>query len=715
MSRFYSLWKDKSFQNLFQDYEVIAEKDLYVNVNFINVSIPILTQTSDNYLNVFEETILKFGLEMESLTEKIAEYLCIDCELIGLIQHKLERKGYLNEDYTLTEKGKKYFEYKETVLEKNIEKFSFIFPKITDHYCYIQFKNKLKILRFNSVEKYDDYDTAICSAGSVGKEKTIEGVLIEDLNKLYDAKKRPSITQIRETIRKNTEFSNLIIDGNTPMDIPLNSESNFFHYKLVIIKNSNDVIVSNGHHLNDSVLVDFVKRFYPTCIKELYDMANVANNKVDNKNNNIKVDYRDINSKLSKLLIPPKEFTENRQRDSVALANNKLLQHYYSALEWAFYDVLEKKPLDTNVLKELALNGYEENAGYISRIYYDLFSIEVGNYSAMFEFSNANISRYIEDNFAEMNVVLPLLILQSKLDKTSLFHDLIKENSDFLNFISRLRYIRNSIHHGGDKLISYEEILDCYNYTNAIIKIIIPSYSQKNDILKNASNFDYTNQERINNISILSQKLGVESYHNLNKSYQNNLLDIVKLYSVKDGVNLVNSVYALLQMLLKNYAVGFLKVNPMPSSYNKNDCVRILSNEKFFGEEPPKSLTTVGLEMFKKSTRLDNSSLGAYMLFVTALAYKNLNKIMSLLRDEVDEILDNKVREEAQKQIENEYFIQKKLAENNNDKLRAVIVYVDMILDLRHHGNRLGLTLSSEKLDKIYNDLFQTIKLIGEI
>lgn len=734
MAKIQGFWGKQSFNSVFKDYKVIAQKDLFIKVLNFETPVSVLEKYQASRFNLFEEAILKFSLIDIFSSEEIAESLCMEYDLIKLIKTKLYRRIRIDDgdkNAKLKQFAEKYFEKQEENVKRETINFNYILPVVTEHYNYIEKNVDIKNYRIDDTVDYDTADNITCSFGNAGTEFKLCGYCVNPQIDKSVSKTRPTQSEFMDSLRKNNKFSDIIFDKSTPININLKGESIYFHYKLVLLENSNDVIITDGYHLNDSVLIDFIKNYYPNYIQDLYKKVNVntvtAEDSEDKDNSPINNPIQKSgDKKIAELMFPPTEFAKGKKRDDISYSNNKLLANYYSAIEWALFYNLKNNPIDKAAIDELAQNGYEENGKYITQIFYYLFNIDVSQYFVLFQTSKTNINRYVEENTAEMNNLLPLMVLQAQQINSSLFYNLIKEFPDCIYTINKLRYHRNNYQHGGENLISYEEILEFYDFTRAVIKIISPSNSTEKDtanIIIDDDKFEKQQQEKLNNITHISHKMGVENYHNLNKFNQNKLLEITKFYNKTDGYNFITNIYSLLQRLLQDYAKDYLNVFNLPENIDKSSCIDIFNSDEFYKGNCPASFKTVRIDMVERALNLENSSLGAYMLVVTLLSHTNAYAEINAKKKQYENDVEK---------FEKRNLLLGRLATRFNrpnisldelqaqatiisNKLFQCLEFVDECLSIRHHGNEVGLTLSKAKMKEIYNELFNVIKLIGEI
>lgn len=664
MNKIYGLWKKSSFESRFKDYSVLAVEDLFIKVNCFKLQVSICQSDRINLLNIFEETILKFALINIYDPEIIAENLCLDVDLVKLIQLKMRRKNFLNYDNKPNFRGEKYFSTIEEENKTTLEDFICLLPLVEAHFPYINSQDYVYDYPYSYVEEFDNYNILTCKLGSAGDSKDINGFVIEDINPSFECIERPNDTEIRNLIRNNKNLSKLILDKSTPINIPIRGEEAYFHYKIAILSDS--VIVSDGYHINDGVLSDLIKTRYPYIVDNLYKMANISNNTP------AKVTPPKI-TKLSDLLCPPLEFSEKHSRKNLARENNKLLSDYYSAIEWAFFYNLQKNPVRSYLVDLCYSNDYTENSNYIQTTYQSIFGSSIEDYSNLFNFSRDNITRYKNENSKELNLLLPFMILQAKEDDYSLFHKLISAKPDFIKFISKLKSLRDSILHSSDRQISFEEIYDFYNQTVYIVTIILPHIKIDHNFKFNDNHHTSQSKETINYTNLLSKELGVEVYHKLDELTQSKLLEIVKIYKSNSPYNFINSIYSLLQKSLVDYIKNYNNVCSTTGEFSKQIAINILNQADMFNQNCPKTLYTVRAEMFEKSKVSKHSSLGGNMLVVTILA------------------------------------------KDNPEKLIEICKFVDRILSLRAHGNDIGLILDVTQMKDIFTNLIKFIKIIGEI
>lgn len=657
-----SLWQNKSFTAHFPAYITMAECDVFIQQKMYDVVIPTI-QPRTNELNLFEKIILRFSELTIFDTERISELICVEKDLIRFIQNKLINLEYLENNNTITSKGNDYL----SNTRNSKSEIKNVCGKV-----FINLTNKLSTYIQTNEDAFGqgiscDTQAMVAKIGSAGSECEIYGKVIKGKLENRVIKQRELIKNIfayNKLCENNSIFHKLQLD-KYHIDISRTSEEIFLHYKLVILKgNASSFLVSDGFSICDKSLGDYISDNYSQIINELKKKASSRQDIVENTTDN-QTEYPEV----SKLLTPPekKAKTFDEQKDEYS-NNNMKLADYYSAVEWSFYHHLKTKVINKALLDSFISGEFEENSERIAIMAKTIGIKKCNDYMKLFKFNSTNIKRFLEKNESpEMQTVVSLAILTAKYETESELHNLIRQNENFLRFISELKSLRDKQSHGGEETEkkTYDEIYKIYLQVCKIVNVILPGCTNEN--IQNKSKGDVS-QNFINKEVFLIKELGPGLYQQFNSHTKELLHDIVDTSS-NNQYRYILSLSKLLETLLKSVILELSTICTEKLT-TKDEIVNKLIMET---GDCPDTLSSVKEYNIKKALECKKATLGAYVLAMIALS------------------------------------------ELNKDELIIIVGTVDEILTLRGHGNNVNLLVNHKMIKHLRTEVLKTIKIIGGI
>lgn len=672
----FSLWGNKPFVSHFHSIEVMAETDVFVQCLAFDIVLPIIP-TRNHLLNIFEETVLKLGNLSVHNTERIAELICFDRDLVQFIQNKLLTLGYVEKNYAITSRGKAYLDE----IQKSKNEVKNTYGKVFIN------KSTNRLLPYIHIGEFQFEDVSECdgsgieiNVGSVGKSRIVKGNRI-----VYPKEMGQIISPSQRDIRKNIVRFNRICEAETVnnrikvdplymIEVSPSYETVYVHCKLVQQKgNVDSIIVSDGFSLTNEDIAGFIQKHYRQVIDRLKQSAAWRSEQEGNKAVFVGKKYFEV----EKLLECPVEIGETTDERKVKSSdNNKKLAKYYSAIEWAMNYHLKQNPVDKALLDLYCLGSIQENIEKISKFAKSIGLYHWDKYDFLFGMNAGNIRRFEHGEPPQMQTVLSLSIIGAKYNQSSAFHSVVRDFRDIIKFIAELKPYRDSQSHGGSqqKMLSTEEILEIYQKTVKLVKLILPDYEKQDSITND--NVDIS-QHLVNADVALTKELGAELYSQLSNEIKNLLRQVSpnkNSNELPEPFNYILILACLLENILRNAISELISIHSS-ISLNQSRSEIVDKITKVRNDKCPVSLSTVEPKNIYNALQGKNSTLGGYVLAFVAL-------------------LDT---------------------EPESNQLSSIVEVADEILRLRRHGNDVGLSMSIERLNELRDEVIKIIKVVGGI
>lgn len=682
-----------SLSSKFPQLSIRNEKDFFMECDVYDVVIPVLSESSsNNQFSVLERCILRLlkidnNLTDQQISEKLCLGICnnnndkmIDISFVKFIRARLKDKGLIESSGNITEKGKEAMYISEAQQEEQNECIAQI--------IYIRQLNKpLSYIHIGELENetFDINDKKLTMKyGSVGNEKTIEGKIIYLVHNSkrndFIEYKAPNKDEARRLIAKYNKlcgsYDKRIRYNNTrPLKISPVPKSAMVHMK-AFLQNGNVMtpIISDGFSCNIDGLLNYMKstEFGDKIIQKLFQDESVIKEPQSDNNEIInKKEYYEIYDALKKISIQ-----SGNSIDSNLLAdksNAKIIQGYFSALEWTLHYYLIKKQNLSKTIRimsgQSSYSNKKSSAEYAEKL--GLESLESdGIISAA---DKPNINKWINGR-ADGNVVpslktlLPIVLCYSYIEDEKDFKSLAMDYPDFLIRVDQLNKYASKARHNGYVEAGVDEIKEISKFIKNTISTLIPDVII-GDAKHSQNDSESSSGYILNNMVSLADIIGWDTLDALNEEAKRLILDLSpsndqKMSSSEFILNISQFLEAIIFDELKE-----MEINP---TLNKEEIIE--SIEKRLNGKLPEAFYYVGENYYNIALQKTKSTLNAmtlvYLGFVDDTNFNELNKL-----DFQD--------------------------------------YIAEISSLRAHGNTANLILKKEDIENFRTKLFDILKIIG--
>lgn len=680
-----SLWQKDRFSERFPNYKTIEEINIFIEHNAYDISLP-LTASGISQLNIFEELILRMANFQVTRVERLEELICFKPDFIVFIQNKLVSLDFIEaKTLEITDKGKTYL----GELDKQAQKSVNVCGKV-----FVNLENELSPYVNIDDISYEVSESIkgnyiIINIGTTGDPYTLKGDLIKrksiKQNDIKSSKSsqqniRPSSKSIKQNIikynkiyhslsnKKNMQSINL--NNNFPVDVSFSGEKIYIHYKLVILQgNVDEVLVSDGFSICDEKLSKYIKDKHQDTVNKLKKRGAINSSEQSTDIKKTKNKY----SEISDSLVAPIAVGEGFNFDEVKVKqqdNQDLASKYYSAVEWALFHHLKEINIKDDVINSVKEISKKDRKMVISKIAKSINLAYVNENEYLFDISKQDIQNFQNYSIPVMETVISLAILEAKSNSNSNFYNLIQKNRFLLKFISELKSFRNPTMHGNTKediLIEYKKIDEFYANTRKIIKLLLPSYIDKNSTNIVSSN---VSQNIINADVKLMKYLGEEIYNTLETKNKELLRQIIWAKEKKQAMQYFNFVYVLFENIIKRLNIDLINLVEPDTELTKDLALKKIDSLK---KGCSNNFSKVNDTNFNKAINNKNTTLTSCGL------------LFCLLID------------------------------INDENLIKTIDVIDDIISKRAHGNNVNLVLDAKSLDKIDENIFDVIKILGGI
>lgn len=689
----FSLFKTKNYAENFPNISVLGKKvDFYLECSSYDVILPVKVK-GNSKLDVFEEAVLKLISYKTTTAEDIADILCLTPDLINFIIIRLQEVELLESNgQDLTKKGKEYIHIdKEITDESNIEYTHakvFVLSQTGEILPYIQ-KGELISDTIDTING----SFLTVEYGTVGAPIKINGKILQQSKNtrkermLQSSSIRAAIDRYNKIVQENMKFDLIEYVNEWAIDNNL-SDDVYFHMQAIVQNgNTDEILVSDGLVVNIDFVNNYIKKNYPDFISTVKEKA--TKNIIQNNDNKMQTDggiilnskYKELRNLLSKinLFSYVYEYKEDEEENSFATQDEnqmiqaeqkKFLLNCYSAFEWSLYYYNLKYPLDRNIKSIIENQSVLQNTNTLLQMLEKIGVINPKKYENLFYSLDSNrIKRMFKTNTPELRVALSLAIISSIYNNQCEFRKLVNKRPGLFRILSNLLREHGDLSHQTfTNEVDRKKNKEIYELLIDFITILQDDYNFIEENNKNNREISEVSQERLNAEVSLSKKLGALYYYSL-------LPKTIKEEWILISPNKVNYpaaaeyfdiLYRIMQDTLY-YLLKDIRKNPQLSKMELLDKLKkngIVSN----------SFNTVNEVFVKQILMNENGTLGA-----NALVY---------LYYQEDEALS-------------------KLKKTNFIKI------IEKLIQLRKHGNNVALTLNTQILNDIRDDMLDIVKLIG--
>jgi len=702
---------------------IAAKQSVLWPCHAFRISIP---KKRKSGLNVFEETVLKIT-EIDSRTSKIAEFTCMENELVSFVQSRLRQLCLTDKRNELTVLGQKLLRDWQYEPDDNSR----------NHYDLSEFE---KDLQYESDYESDDnleYTVATVFVdllyGKILPYISTEQLTYEKITNigneifvdfLTDPKNEKSRVRARhiplskdsywnvvprssdiiraiKDFKKNYKKYALLNPGaeHYPPPIPMakaislhdNPELVFLHCVALIQIGNSDLLVTDGCGcgFSENFASYLTSQNWPwvTELKkkglvEKIGSEDSAAERIPSKAYRYaEISRRIKNSQSSffkiKELAPDSSSYEREYKREIESG----IKNLYAGLEWALRQIVAEFPVP-EWEEVLSSRNFRENekllCGFARKVG---FSVTDKNQSLLQVKTGA--IRQIEQGKVEFQPLLALSIAGANCDANHPMHTLAKNHSDFLSFSLKLKSYRDPIEHGGiDKLKIDKDILETLiEKTVPIIIFLIPGVADDLEISIDIRSGGDINQDRLKANICLEKALGLAFLHNLSPVIKEQLVrseTMLAQYSDENSIEIIKCYASIMQQLL----IDIVKDR---KASDENICLREKAIEKIIksgfyynSDDIPEQISTVNDKRLYHAAQGSSTTLGAHLL-------------SAFLLGEETELIQLR----------------------NSDS--EFVEFIARLIQLRGHGNKKLHAYTREDIELLRINLFNKVKIVSEV
>ena len=691
----FSLFKTKNYAECFPNISVLGKKvDFFLECSSYDVILPVKVK-GDSKLDVFEEAVLKLIAYKTTTVADMADILCLTTDLINFIIIRLQEMNLLQDSgRDLTEQGKKYIRVDQKISDDaNVEYVQakvFVINKTGEILPYIQ-KGEL------ISDPVDNIQGTLLTIeyGTVGNPIKIKGKILRqdrgDKKKgmLQSASIRAAIDKYNRIVRENMNYDSIEYAQEWAIE-NTSSDDVYFHMQAIVQKgNVDEILVSDGLVVNIDFVNDYIKKNHPDFISVVKERAtkNIIQDSEDETAEDSKLTsnykYRELRNLLSKInsfsqvyeYIDHEDennlFASKDENQMLQAEQKKFLLNCYSAFEWSLFYYDLKYPMNSNVCSIIENQTAFQNANTLLQMAEKIGVINPERYDDLFYSLDSNrIKKMFRTNTPELRVALSLAIVTSVHNSQCEFRELFNKRPRLFRVLSNLFKEHGDLAH---QTFTYEidkrRNKEIYDVLIDFVSILQPDYDfGESNGGNNRREMLEISQDKLNAEVSLSKRLGAMYYYNLLPETIKEewiLVSPDKVY-YPEAAEYFDILYRIMQDTLF-HALKDIRKNPQLCKAD------ILSNLKEKGVAS-KSFDTVNDVFVAQILMNENGTLGA-----NAMVYLYYQK---------ESVIDK---------LKKANFVQ----------------IVEKLVQLRKHGNNVALSVNTQVLNKIRDDMLDIVKLIG--
>lgn len=693
----FSLFKTKNYAECFPNISVLGKKvDFFLECSSYDVILPVKVK-GDSKLDVFEEAVLKLIAYKTTTSEDMADILCLTPDLINFIIIRLQEMDLLQDNgRDLTEQGKKYIRVDEKITDDANIEFAqakvFVINQTGEILPYIQ-KGELISDPIENIQG----SLLTVEYGTVGNPIRIKGKILRQ-NKgekkkgmLQSSSLRSAIDKYNRIVRENVNYDSIEYAKEWAIE-NTSSDDIYFHMQAVVQdRNIDEILVSDGLVVNIDFVNDYIKRNHADFISVVKERAtkNIIQESEDGTDEETKVTpnykYRELRSLMSRINFFSQvydcsddedesgndAFASRDENQMLQAEQKKFLLNCYSAFEWSLFYYDTKHQMNSNVSSIIENQTAFQNSNTLLQMANRIGVVKPERYEELFYSLDSNrIKRMFRTNTPELRVALSLAIITSVHNSQCEFRELFNKRPNLFRVLHNLfREHGDLAHQTFTNEVDKRRNKEIHDLLIDFITILQPDYDigESNEV-KNRRVLSQISQDKLNAEVSLSKRLGALYYYNLLPYTIKEEWILVSPDKVHypEAAEYFDILYRIMQDTLY-YALKDIRKNP------KLRKAEILSKLKERGVVS-NSFDTVNEVFVAHIIMGENGTLGA-----NAMVYLYYQK---------DNIFD---------ELKNLNFVQ----------------IIEQLIQLRKHGNNVALSVNTQDLNKIRDNMFDIVKLIG--
>ena len=693
----FSLFKTKNYAECFPNISVLGKKvDFFLECSSYDVILPVKVN-GDSKLDVFEEAVLKLIAYKTTTSEDMADILCLTPDLINFIIIRLQEMELLQDNgRDLTDQGKKYIRVDEKISDDANVEFAqakvFVINQTGKILPYIQ-KGEL------ISDPIDNIQGSLLTVeyGTVGNPIRIKGKILRQnrgekkKGMLQSSAIRAAIDKYNRIVRENMNYD--FIEYAQEWAIENTSSDDVYFHMQAVVQNGNidEILVSDGLVVNIDFVNDYIKKNHPDFISVVKERAtkNIILDSEDEIDEETKptsnYKYRELKNLLSRI----KSFSQVYEFADVEDANennsfasrdeNQMLQteqkkfllNCYSAFEWSLYYYDIKYPINSNVSSIVENQTAFQNANTLLQMAEKIGVVNLQGYEELLYSLDSNrIKRMFRTNTPELRVALSLAIVTSVHNSQCEFRVLFNKRPGLFRVLHNLfREHGDLAHQTFTNEIDKKRNREIYDLLIDFVTILQPDYDLgESNSEKTRREMSQISQDKLNAEVSLSKRLGALYYYNLLPETIKEEWILVSPDKVHypEAAEYFDILYRIMQDTLY-YALKDIRKN---SQLCKAEILSKLKEKGIVSN----SFDTVNEVFVGQILMNENGTLGA-----NAMVYLYYQK---------DNVVD---------ELKQAKFIQ----------------IIEKLVQLRKHGNNVSLSVNTQTLNKIRDNMLDIVKLIG--
>ncbi|AHV95635.1 hypothetical protein [Paenibacillus sabinae] len=673
-------------------------------------------------LNIFEDTILRLSVIGLYTPGELSEITCMKVEIVEFIQNKLRNLGFLTDRNEATDAARKLAQGMDADPDEYVAATVFV-DLIGGKVFPILLESPLEFLGIAGTDR----DTVSFYRGTTGKRSVVSAVMMDPLGGWI--RKRPSPADVTQAAsahqRLIKRYASLERSGamrsefgrlEDTVTVADSGETIFLYCESLVQQGSEDFVVTDpfgfgvSSHLTGK-LKELLKkqRQAEYVVERLLRRAQrdrVGGDEERQEERDIFENFRvypEVKYRLQRSwrdLQDAKELvTSDAEEKWVQRKVNDLMGNLYACLEWGLRQVVFEYPVEEWVFV-YGSQTVQENEKTL-RTFAEKCRLQVPEHAALLQVSPGKMKAYAGGE-VEMQPLLALALAGASQFAGHPLHAVVRHYPDWLAYINRLKSLRDAVLHGEDVTPSklYDYWRTCYRSV-CLLFPAIPAGAGMEGMgsmagmdgtdgpawgAEPAARDDSYAQLRIRARIRLDDVLGIDKVVGLPDNLREQLMNVEMFLEESrseqqafDCSQAVNDLANALQGALFRLARAHRERSRSQKADRIEQAARRAVEAGFLLENGalPYGIRRVNPHRLERAIRGTNATLGANLLaFLLLMPPENLSEI----------------------------------AEGAPDLIEAA----GQVAKLRGHGNT-AVYLSPERIEKLKQQVFQSIKLLTEV
>lgn len=459
-----------------------------------------VTGFNTHNLNVFEFVMLQFLSAENYSIETLKKLTGMEADLIDFLQQRLHHKGFLDENYYVTESGKAHIEYSNSTE-----------AELAFFYVYADPFTGALLPYIEPIEDEQQITTDIINAGkqfigftvktSLGKESAANNKKIWAFQFPEGRITAPSDHALSNVIRKaeNEQLKEHIGSGGASIRLCSSNPDKVYLAVHFVLQNGNSSkwLITEGFSGDISALfaesLEKLTKEDQQAIQEsrnhlIKKMLNIPEKEAktltpeQQKKLQPYYIYPEIYKKLKEVEKINAEYLSSISSSDKQRERNERVQKYiinlYEVLEWAFYHSAGSAPCVTSIVNDIKNLSSEEIKNRALAVAEHLHLHIDENDKKLFAVKYGSITGCLK----EQPQLIPLLVLHllcAEHTSADNFHTLLKKEPEIITRFAWFKKKRDPAKHGESIALTEQERSDAYNICYTTLEVLFPGTERK--------------------------------------------------------------------------------------------------------------------------------------------------------------------------------------------------------------------------------------------